>query len=114
MSKKFDSQFSMKLEKLREETGMDKGSFAKYLGYTPQTIYNYSGGRMPSMEFIFKLIDKFPDLDLNWLLKDNYELSEPQYTKVEDGGSDYLRNEAKDYIKMLDMTMNKLRKLIGE
>jgi transcriptional regulator with XRE-family HTH domain len=51
--------------------GLNNSSFAKSLGVFPSIIGNITGGRLgkPSFELLEKLVDAYPDISAEWLLR---------------------------------------------
>lgn len=63
-------QFSDRLELLIKSLNLNANSFAEAIKMPATSIYNYTGARgsKPSFEFFEKLIDKFPQVNLNALI----------------------------------------------
>lgn len=47
------------------------GDCAEKFGMNYSQLSQYLNGRKVSIEFLTKIIDEFPDVDLNWLLRDD-------------------------------------------
>lgn len=95
--------FGKKLKKLKQSQGLSTTEFAEKLDVSRPTIYNYFGGRPPAVEFILKLIEVYPDIDLNWLLKDSVSDMEPQVVIAEE--------ERVEYIKFVRQNLDRLEKM---
>jgi transcriptional regulator with XRE-family HTH domain len=56
-----------------KEKGLNNRELTKLLGYKSETLVSrYVNSEDMSITFILKMVNAFPDLDLNWLIKDNY------------------------------------------
>lgn len=83
--------FIKRLEILMEHFGMNASSFADKIGVQRSSISHLLSGRnKPSLDFVLKILDIFPDVNLYWilngkgnLLKDEVEFSEKFTTKNE-------------------------------
>ncbi|MDK7375485.1 MULTISPECIES: helix-turn-helix transcriptional regulator [Weeksella] len=65
--------FSKKLNSFIFLNGFEtKKEFAEFMGIDQQTIRNVTNGREPSYRFIKQLLAKFPEIDLNYLIKDEF------------------------------------------
>lgn len=82
--------FSLKLRRLIEQLDLTIEAFAKQNDVTPQTVYNMLSGRKPSINFIISLITNYPNVDLNWLLKDTDQDLEPKTTIVDEQRTEYI------------------------
>lgn len=84
--------FIKRLEILMEHFGTNASSFADKIGVQRSSISHLLSGRnKPSLDFILKILDIFPDVNLYWvlngkgnLLKDEVDFSESFQTKNED------------------------------
>lgn len=71
--------FIERLKKIIEENELSSSAFAEKLGVQRATISHLLSGRnKPSLDFIMKVIEAFPEVDLYWLLngKGNYNKEE--------------------------------------
>lgn len=65
--------FSKKLNSFIFLNGFEtKKEFAEFMGIDQQTLRNLTNGRDPSFRFIKQLLAKFPEIDLNYLIKDEF------------------------------------------
>lgn len=62
-----------KLKQLIKTKHKTIGAFADKIGMNYSQVSQYLNGRQLSIEFIYKIIDEFPEADLNWLLRDNVD-----------------------------------------
>lgn len=71
--------FINRLKEIIEENELSSSAFAEKLGVQRATISHLLSGRnKPSLDFIMKVIEAFPEVDLYWLLngKGNYKKEE--------------------------------------
>ena len=62
-------KFILRLKKIIEENELSSSGFAEQLGVQRATISHLLSGRnKPSLDFILKVIEAFPEVDLYWLL----------------------------------------------
>ncbi|CAM3393600.1 helix-turn-helix transcriptional regulator [Aequorivita lipolytica] len=63
------SDFTKRLEKILEYYSLTAAAFAEEIDFNRSTISHLLSGRnKPSLEFIMKLYQKFPEVDMDWLL----------------------------------------------
>lgn len=63
--------FIEKLEKILQYYGLTASGFADRVGVQRSSLSHLLSGRnKPSLDFILKIIDAFPEVDLNWILLD--------------------------------------------
>lgn len=63
------SDFTKRLEKILEYYSLTAAAFAEEIDFNRSTISHLLSGRnKPSLEFVMKLYQKFPDVDMDWLL----------------------------------------------
>ncbi len=63
------SDFVKRLEKILEYYNLTATAFAEELDFNRSTISHLLSGRnKPSLEFMMKLLQKFPEVEMNWLL----------------------------------------------
>lgn len=61
--------FSKRLEKILEFYGLTAAALAEEIDFNRSTISHLVSGRnRPSLEFVMKLLQKFPELDMDWLV----------------------------------------------
>jgi transcriptional regulator with XRE-family HTH domain len=61
--------FVKRLEKILEYYGITATAFAEKMDFNRSTISHLLSGRnKPSLEFVMKLLQKFPEVEMNWLL----------------------------------------------
>ncbi|QQX76101.1 MULTISPECIES: helix-turn-helix domain-containing protein [Aequorivita] len=63
------SDFTKRLEKILEYFNLSAAAFAEEIDFNRSTISHLLSGRnKPSLEFVMKLCQKFPEVDMDWLL----------------------------------------------
>lgn len=63
------ADFVKRLEKLLEYYSLTATAFAEKMDFNRSTISHLLSGRnKPSLEFVMKLLQKFPEVEMNWLL----------------------------------------------
>ena len=61
--------FSKRLEKIIDFYGLTASALAEEIDFNRSTISHLVSGRnKPSLEFVMKLLQKFPELDMDWLV----------------------------------------------
>lgn len=61
--------FVKRLEKILEYYQLTATAFAEEIDFNRSTISHLLSGRnKPSLEFVMKLLQKFPEVEMNWLL----------------------------------------------
>lgn len=99
--------FKKKLRKIIKESGLTQEEFANATNVGRSTLYNYMNGRMPTMSFIQSLIKYDPEIDLNWLLKEEkYKTIE-----VESVVRESTHKSKNEYIKLLEKAVEGLKKI---
>jgi len=63
------SEFVKRLEEILDYYSISATSFAEKIDFNRSTISHLLSGRnKPSLEFVMKLLQKFPEVEMNWLL----------------------------------------------
>ena len=71
--------FIKRLEILMEHFGMNASSFADKIGVQRSSISHLLSGRnKPSLDFVMKIIDLFPEVNLYWILNGKGSFLESQ------------------------------------
>ena len=80
-------EFTKRLQKVIDYYGETASSFAEKIGVQRSSISHILSGRnKPSLEFVLKILDSFPEVELYWLLhgKGNFPATEkPSVLKIE-------------------------------
>ncbi len=75
------TDFAKRLEKIFNFYGLSATEFASEMDFNRSTISHILSGRnKPSLEFVMKLLQKFPEVKLNWLMngKGNFPSTDPE------------------------------------
>lgn len=63
------ADFTKRLEKILDYYALSAAAFAEEIDFNRSTISHLLSGRnKPSLEFVMKLYQKFPEIDMDWLL----------------------------------------------
>ena len=80
------SDFTKRLQKILDYFSLTAAAFAEEIDFNRSTISHLLSGRnKPSLEFVMKLYQKFPEVDMDWLLfgKGNFpSTSTPESAEV--------------------------------
>lgn len=76
--------FPKRLELLIERLNLNGNSFAEQIKTPPPVIYNAIGGResKPSFDVLLKIKQRFPQVDLNWLVSGTGEMMDRSSTTI--------------------------------
>lgn len=75
-----------KLVQIMNDNNLNVNSFAKKIGTSRPVMDNYIKlGRTPSLEVIIKILEEFPEIDANWLLrnKTNIDDYDDEYSYID-------------------------------
>lgn len=68
-----------KLQQLMNAEQLTGSKLAEYLGIQPSSISHIMGGRnKPSLDFVQKILQRYPRINPDWLLLDSDEMYRPQ------------------------------------
>lgn len=108
-------KFKFKLKEIIDESGLSKTEFANRHNVTRGVIYNMLNGQAPALNFIQQLIRVDPKIDLNWLLRDDYESPNSPSTNFDSNKNHRINNsDWGDYIKMIEIATRKLKEIAEE
>ena len=63
------AEFSKRLDKILDFYGLTASALAAEINFNRSTISHLVSGRnKPSLEFVMKLLQKFPELEMDWLV----------------------------------------------
>ena len=58
-----------RIQELIEKKNLSKSAFAKEIGIQRSSLAHFFSGRnKPSLEFFLKIKNKYPEIDLNWII----------------------------------------------
>lgn len=83
-----------------------KADFAKKMGETPQNIQNWIK-RGAGMAILEKLLEAYPQINLNWLLKDEGEMFSSDFSPIQKSQTD----DHSDELQNLKAEVDRLREL---
>lgn len=95
--------FIKRLEIILDYYGLNASSFADKIGVQRSSLSHLLSGRnKPSLDFILKILDVFPDVDLYWILdgRGNFPKSESENTNFEVPSSTPIFNTPIEEIKI--------------
>ena len=76
-------EFTKKLEKILEYYSLSASSFADKIGVQRSSMSHLLSGRnKPSLDFVLKITDVFPEVDLYWLLLNKGNFPKDESTKI--------------------------------
>lgn len=82
------SEIKDRIRQIIVREGLTAGAFAETVGVAQATISHILGSRnkYPSMEFVLRLHQRYPDIDLNWLLTGEASSTDPSESRDEFAG----------------------------
>jgi len=95
-------EFQKKLKKYFKDKGISNKSLEPILGYSDVMISRYLNTNKPNYDFIMAVVKSFPDVDLNYLFKDNLNDILNEENQL------YEKNE-EQLIDEIEINLNKLR-----
>ncbi|MDP3313251.1 helix-turn-helix transcriptional regulator [Lutibacter sp.] len=101
--------FSIKLNKIIDYYQLTAATFADKIGVPRSSISHILSGRnKPSLDFVLKIMNEFPEVDFNWLILDKGAFpvikSNKNYSSTL-----FTENEMKGYSENEDLTTNSLK-----
>lgn len=78
-------EFAKRLEKILDYYGLSATAFSEQIDFNRSTISHLLSGRnKPSLEFVMKVLDEFPEVELYWLLngKGHFPAEEASQQKI--------------------------------
>ncbi|NNM23657.1 MAG: helix-turn-helix transcriptional regulator [Flavobacteriaceae bacterium] len=83
-------EFAKRLQKILDYYGLSATAFSEKIDFSRSTISHLLSGRnKPSLEFVMKVLDQFPEIELYWLLngKGSFPSTLPDSAKEEPASS---------------------------
>ena len=103
--------FTKRLQKVIEYYGESASSFAEKIGVQRSSISHILSGRnKPSLEFVLKVLNTFPEVELYWLL--NGKGTFPKATKVENTPPVVAPKVSKHMIETKVSTEKKIERIV--
>lgn len=95
-----------KLKVLLKNEGLSQRQFAEKIGENVTQLNKVlNGDRSPSFEMLEKTLAHFKDVDLNWLLKDEYKTDGP-IPLVSENKAAYSPDVINDILKIEELILN--------
>lgn len=90
--------------------------FAAHIGVAPSTISNIIGYRLtkPSFDVLFKIKDKYPSVNLEWVVTGNGEMFLSSQERKKNPELESELNEAKNQIRALTAALNFMTEKLGK
>lgn len=104
--------FADKMKLLLNEKGMSQKDFASQVQMNYAHANKFFTGRTPNMEFLSKVKEVFPNVDLDWLLfsqEDN-----PQKDMLNEKKPAYSTNKALAYLDDVEENLKNLRAVLSQ
>lgn len=80
--------FAKRLQSILDFYGLSATAFSDTIDFNRSTISHLLSGRnKPSLEFVLKVLQKFPEVELYWLLNGKGHFPSPQNTSEEKSAS---------------------------
>lgn len=87
-------EFIVRLEKILEYYSLSASAFADKIGVQRSSLSHLLSGRnKPSLDFILKILDVFPEVDLYWILNGKGNFPKDGQIALADKSSDQLVEE---------------------
>ena len=107
-----ESSIQERMKQLVDDIGT-KNSFSKAIGVNPSVVGNIVGRRLskPSFEVIEKIMQKFPDVNLEWLILGKgtmWKPAKPNAKKIQDQQSALINKTIKQKVKKQTAILEKL------
>lgn len=105
-------EFRDKMRALLVKKGITQKEFAAAAEMNYAHANRFFIDRAPSMDFIQKVVQVFPEVDLNWLL-----LSHPEHRtvdRVQEVDVTYNKEEALDYVTVIEEKVLELKQLLTQ
>lgn len=92
-------EFAKRLEKILAFYGLSATGFADAIDFNRSTISHLASGRnKPSLEFVMKVSQKFPEVDLDWLV-----FGKGSFPPSEKNEMDAFKNEDRNAKRQTDL-----------
>lgn len=104
--------FAEKMKLLLAQKEMSQKDFAAIVNMNYAHANKFFTGRTPNIEFISKVLEVFPDVDLKWLLFSDAKSQEVAIVK-EDAPT-YNTDKALGYIEEVEKNLKNLRSLLTQ
>ncbi|WP_051638137.1 helix-turn-helix domain-containing protein [Maribacter sp. Hel_I_7] len=105
-------EFGEKMRELIDKKGLTQKEFAHEINMNYAHTNKFFTGRTPNMEFILKVVKRFPEIDLNWLLlpHEHRKIND----RVAEQPADYNASKAMQYITGVEEKLEELKKYLTQ
>ncbi|KAA2218289.1 helix-turn-helix transcriptional regulator [Maribacter flavus] len=104
--------FGARMKLLLADEGLSQKEFAEKVNMNYAHANKFFTGRTPNMEFISKVLEIFPDVNLKWLLFAQGERTD-QHVLHEANGT-YKRADAMKYVNQIEEKLNELKRFLAQ
>lgn len=102
--------FVKRLEIILDYYGLNASSFADRIGVQRSSMSHLLSGRnKPSLDFVLKILDVFPDVDLYWILN-----GKGSFPKIEEGNTNVKNYESLEIEKQIAPTSSNENFIAGD
>lgn len=105
-------EFGEKMRELIDKKGITQKEFAQEINMNYAHANKFFTGRTPNMEFILKVVKRYPEIDLNWLLLPHEEHN--THLRVAEQSADYNVSKAMQYITGIEKELEELKKYLTQ
>lgn len=105
-------EFGEKMRELIDKKGITQKEFAQEINMNYAHANKFFTGRTPNMEFILKVVKRYPEIDLNWLLLPHEEHN--MHMRVAEQSADYNASKAMQYITGIEKELEELKKILTQ
>lgn len=104
--------FAEKMKLLLAEKDMSQKDFAATVKMNYAHANKFFTGRTPNIEFVSKVLEVFPNVDLKWLLFSEKDI--PEMDMLNESTPTYNTDKALVYIEEVEKNLNNLRSLLTQ
>jgi transcriptional regulator with XRE-family HTH domain len=104
--------FAEKMKLLLAEKDMSQKDFAATVNMNYAHANKFFTGRTPNIEFVSKVLEVFPNVDLKWLLFAEEDV--PEMDTLRESAPTYSTDKALVYIEEVEKNLNNLRSLLTQ
>ena len=100
--------FGPRFKKILKEKGISQSQFCENYNLNQGLVSRYCSGEKPSVDFIYTVIEAFPDVDLDYLFSKDDELNMVQETE-----GNYTKSSL-NIIKDIEKKLSELKKNVTQ
>lgn len=105
-------EFGEKMREILDKKGLTQKEFAQEINMNYAHANKFFTGRTPNLEFILKVVNRFPEIDLNWLLLP--QRNHDHLTLVQEPNSHYSAVKALNYINDVEEKLEELKQYLTQ